>query len=128
VNERFIGAWRLHSYETLGADGQVVEPLGACPRGMFCFAASGHFAVQLGPEVHEEGRYTAFYGTFDVTDGETGVLTLHLETGSNPERISGDQVRRFRFTGPGEVKLQPPAAADGSQSTITWRRAVATQD
>jgi hypothetical protein len=122
MNGRFHGAWRLHTYETEQPDGQVVQPLGERPRGLFCFAASGYFAVQLGPEVHEDGRYTAFYGTFDVTDGETGVLTLHLETGSNPERISGDQVRRFRFTGPDEVKLQPPPAPDGSQSTITWRR------
>ena len=123
MNPRFTGAWLLHTYETVHADGTTINPFGEHPRGMFSFAESGHFSVQLGPEVHEEGRYTAFYGTFDVTDGETGVLTLQLETGSNPERISGEQVRRFRFTSPGEVKLQPPQAADGSQSTITWRKA-----
>jgi hypothetical protein len=123
LNDRFTGAWRLDTYETLQADGRTVHPFGQRPRGMFSFAASGHFSVQLGPEEPEPGRYTAFYGTFDVTDGETGVLTLHLETGSNPERISGEQVRRFRFVDADTVKLQPPAGADGSQSTITWRRA-----
>jgi hypothetical protein len=123
MNERFIGAWRLESYETVQADGATSRPFGERPRGMFSFAASGHFSVQLGPEVHEPGRYTAFFGTFDVDDGETGVLTLHLETGSEPERISGDQIRRFRFVEADRVKLQPPAAPDGAQSTITWRRA-----
>jgi hypothetical protein len=122
MNERFVGAWRLHTYETARPSGEIEEPYGAHPRGMFSFAASGHFSVQLGPEVHEPGRYTAFFGTYGVTDGETGVLTLHLETGSNPERISGEQIRRFRFVDADEVKLQPPAAEDGSQSTITWRR------
>jgi hypothetical protein len=123
MNERFVGAWRLHTYETADPSGAISHPFGERPRGMFSFAASGHFSVQLGPEQHEEGRYTAFFGTFDVDDGETGVLTLRLETGSNPERISGDQIRRFRFVSADEVKLQPPAAPDGSQSTITWRRA-----
>lgn len=123
MNERFFGAWRLHAYETVHPDGTVTHPFGERPRGMFTFAPGGHFAVQLGPERHEEGRYTAFFGTFDATAGETGTLTLHLETGSHPERISGEQLRRFRFVNEDEVRLQPPPAADGSQSTITWRRA-----
>ena len=124
MNERFIGAWLLHMFETADAAGAVTYPYGDHPRGMFSFAANGYFSVQLGHENPDERPYTAFYGTFDVTDGETGVLTLHLQTGSNPERITGDQVRRFRFVDPNEVKLQPPAGEDGSQSTITWRRAV----
>jgi hypothetical protein len=123
INDRFIGAWLLHSYETAQADGTVTKPYGERPRGMFSFAGSGHFSVQLGPDPHEAARYTAFFGSFDVTDGETGVLTLHLEHGSNPERISGDQIRRFTFVDASTVRLQPPQGPDGSQSTITWKRA-----
>jgi hypothetical protein len=123
MTNRFTGAWMLESYETVAAGGGVSHPYGERPRGTFSFAASGHFSVQLGPEEHDPARYIAFYGTYDVEGDETGVLTLHLEHGSNPERIAGDQVRRFRFVEGERVRLQPPAAFDGSQSTITWRRA-----
>jgi hypothetical protein len=123
MNDRFTGAWTLHSYETSQSDGTITKPYGERPRGMFSFAASGHFSVQLGPDPHDADRYAAFYGTFDVTDGETGVLTLRLAHGSHPERISGNQVRRFTFVDADTVRLQPPAGPDGSQSTITWKRA-----
>jgi hypothetical protein len=123
MNDRFVGGWRLHSYETSQPNGTTTKPYGERPRGMFFFAASGHFSVQLGPDPHDAERYSAFYGRFDVTGGEAGVLTLHLEHGAHPERIAGEQVRRFAFVDAGTVRLQPPPGPDGSQSTITWKRA-----
>jgi hypothetical protein len=48
---------------------------------------------------------------------------LTLQAGSNPERISGEQHRNFTFMEPGLLRMRPPRGADGSQSTIMWRRA-----
>jgi hypothetical protein len=127
VNQRFLGTWLLESFETQRTDGAVVRPLGEAPVGTFAFDDSGYFSVQLGPGPAGGAGYTAFFGTWRTdSDGEQGLNTLSLLAGSNPERISGEQPRYFTFVEAGLLRMRPPQGADGSQSTIMWRRALSS--
>lgn len=124
MNSRFFGAWLLDSFESQQPDGKVSRPWGDNPQGIIYWDASGQFAVQLGPRtLARPGDYISFYGTAHAPDGEAGTIVLRVTASSAPERVAGDQVRDFRFLEPGLLRMRPPAGADGSQSTFTWRRA-----
>lgn len=126
MNKRFLGTWLLQSYETQRPGGGIDHPLGDSPVGTFAFDESGYFSVQLGPGPAGGAGYTAFFGTWRTdSDGEAGLNVLTLQAGSNPERISGEQHRNFTFLEPDLLRMRPPGGADGSQSTIMWRRASA---
>jgi hypothetical protein len=125
VNARFFGAWLLDSFELRAPDGTTTRPWGDDPFGIICWESSGYFAVQLGPRNVAAGSYIAFYGTAQAPEGESGVIVLTVIGSSAPERVTGDQVRNFLFLEPGLLRMRPPAAADGAQSTFTWRRTAA---
>ena len=124
MNPRFFGAWLLDSFELERPDGVVVHPWGDDPQGIIYWDASGYFAVQLGPRSRTgPADYISFFGTAQAPEGETGTIVLTVAASSAPERVNGDQARDFRFLEPGLLRLRPPKAPDGSQSTFTWRRA-----
>ena len=124
VNLRFFGAWLLDSFELQRPDGTVARPWGSDAQGIIYWDASGYFAVQLGPRLRNgPGDYISFFGTARAPDGEAGTIVLTVTASSAPERVNGEQVRDFRFLEPGLLRMRPPAAPDGSQSTFTWRRA-----
>ena len=124
MNPRFFGAWLLDSFESQLPDGTITRPWGDDPIGIFCWDISGYFAVQLGPRVPIDGAssYVAFFGTARAPEGEAGTIVLTVNGSSAPERVNGDQVRQFLFVEPGVVRMRPPAAPDGTQSTYVWRR------
>ena len=123
LNGRFIGAWMLKSFETAQPDGSVVRPWGDDPLGIICWDASGYFSAQLGPRVASPDKpYVAYFGTLSAPNVDSGTLVHKVLGSSNPERLNGDQVREFTFIDSLTLTLKPPAAANGSQSTLTWRR------
>jgi len=121
MNNRFYGAWTLESYETRQPDGSVTRPMGDNPIGLFSFHRSGYFAVQLG-RPGDAGTFTAFYGTADYPDGETGTITLSGLGGTNANAVANPQVRNFTFMEPDLLRMMPPATPEGAQTTIMWRR------
>lgn len=123
TNGRFIGAWMLKTFETVQADGTVVRPWGDDPMGIICWDATGYFSAQLGPRQPLAATpYVAYFGIITAPNGDTGTLVHQVLGSSNPERLSGDQVREFAFVDAMTLTLKPPVAANGSQSTLTWRR------
>jgi hypothetical protein len=129
MNPRFVGTWLLDSYETLLTDGTLGRPWGDDPVGIIYWDASGYFAVQVGPrEAGNAGDYISFFGTAQAPDGASGTIVLRVEGSSLPGRVNGDQVRDFLFLEPGLLRMRPPVAPNGVQSTFTWRRAPATGD
>lgn len=127
MNERFYGAWLLEAFDSEQADGSHTRPWGEDPFGMIVWDRSGHFAVQVGPrEPGPTGSYVSFYGTAHTDDaGESGTIVLRVVGSSAPERVNGDQVRRFEFVNAELLRMRPPQGPDGSQSTFTWHRAQA---
>ena len=125
MNSRFLGAWLLESFESEAADGAVARPWGDDPVGIITWDESGYFAVQLGPGGQGGPGYLSFFGTAAGDDGDSGVIVLKVLAGSAPERVNGDQVRNFTFLESGLLRMRPPKAADGAQSTFMWRRAAA---
>lgn len=122
-NSRFIGAWKLVSLETKQPDGAVMRPWADDPLGMVCWDASGCFSAQLGPRVPRlDAPYVAYYGTLEAPDGESGTLVHTVLGSSNPSRLSGQQVREFRFVDEDTLVLRPPPAENGAQSMLTWRK------
>jgi len=94
---RFIGAWRLASFEEETAAGEIVHPYGENPIGSLIYDSSGRMSVQImrtdreafpstewettpAEEIKEavEG-FTAFFGSFEVDGGgTTASLTICL--------------------------------------------------
>jgi hypothetical protein len=121
IPQRFVGAWGLASFETAASDGTVTRPWGDDPVGIIIWSASGHMSAQLGPRDPAKGVYVAYFGTMEAPDAAAGTL-VHRVGGASLERLLSDQYRRFRFAGDDELVLNPPPAADGSISSLTWRR------
>lgn len=123
VNRRFLGAWRLVSFEARAGDGTVTYPLGRDPVGIIMWDDSGAMSAQLGPREPESGPYIAYYGILQAPDAEAGTLIHCVEAASAP-RFRVDQVRTFRFVDADTLELSPPAGNDGSESVLVWRRIV----
>lgn len=121
LNQRFVGAWELTSFESCGADGVVARPWGNDPFGLVVWTESGHMSAQLGPRDPALGPYVAYCGTLEVDDVPAGTLVHHVLGASLP-RLLADQVRGFHFVSDDELVLSPPPAADGSRSVLLWRR------
>lgn len=123
-NRRFLGAWELVTFETIGPDGTVTRPWGDDPFGLVVWTDSGHMSAQLGPRDRAIGPYVAYCGTLEVEDVPEGTLVHHV-LGASAPRLLADQVRGFRFVSDDELVLGPPPAADGSLSVLVWRRLTA---
>ena len=93
------------------------------PHGMVCWDATGCFSAQLGPRFPSEAApYVAYYGTLEAPDVDSGTLVHTVLGSSNPGRLSGQQVREFRFLDAHTLVLRPPVAANGSRGLLTWRK------
>jgi hypothetical protein len=133
---RFVGTWKLVSIETRNAKGEVVPPAaGAANRtGYIIYDPAGYVAVSILPVSRKTnggaqitgdeakaaiGGYAAYFGTF-TPDEAGGFVTHHLEGSLNPG-MARDQKRFFEFAGD-KLTLQPPPAANGNKTRLTWQR------
>ena len=129
------GTWELVEHKTTSAQGEVRQAFGPSPKGLFIFGESGHTTVQivnpqrpttpLAKTSEEEARalassYLAYFGTYDV-DLATRKIVVHTTSDLNPMNSGEDQIRFYEIDGD-TMYLQPPPAANGSVSRITWRR------
>ena len=126
-NRRFLGAWELVSFESLRPDGTVTRPWGDDPFGLVLWTDSGHMSAQLGPRNQAARPYLAYCGTIEAADVSEGTL-VHRVVGASRPALLADQVRSFSFPAEDSLVLSPPAAPDGSQSVLRWRRLIAVQD
>ena len=132
---QLVGAWSLSRIERRAADGNPLAPAVEDSVGYLIYDASGHMGVTLmrpgrepysagGPTADEAlaqfGSYTSYFGRFSVDDTR-GAVTHHLEGSLDPRGVGADYVR-FYTLADGRLTLQPPAAADGSTTSLTWVR------
>ena len=125
--KRFLGAWR---YVGAANDGRPRTDLGADPKGIICYHASGHMAVQVAPDreraragakpTPEEAQaaladYIAYFGTYTV-DEQARTVTHHRQ-GSVQPNDTADLVRGYEFAGE-RLILRPP----GTTYEVIWER------
>ncbi len=132
VATRFVGTWRLVSFE-LG--GQPLPTTGAQPTGRIYYDAAGNMAAQIVPDrprskwsgaqpTPDEARetvlgYVAYFGTYTVDAGERTV-THHRAGALNPNWAESPiLVRRYEFVGDDRLVLVP---VDNPRMRLTWER------
>ena len=138
-----LGAWRLHSYVSVGVDDvdDVLFPLGDHPRGFIMYTADGYMSAQLmdpdrrlfaanDPHAAPPGElasaaagYLSYSGPFTV-DGD--VVSHHVEVSLLPNWVGGEQKRRATLHGD-TLTLSPadPLLMGGRlrNATLVWIRA-----
>jgi hypothetical protein len=145
VADRFVGAWRLVTVETLRANGEVIYPFyGKHPEGLLIYDRSGWMSVQIvsdpKPAVPRESSresfmaapasekvvaingYYAYYGTWTV-DAAKSTITHHIQESLYPGERGESGERRFSFEG-NRVTLLAKAHEMGEdhQRRLVWER------
>ena len=103
ARDKLIGAWRLVSLESPGAEGKVNRITDV--KGMLLYTRDGHMSVQLMyPESgsslsndYVKNGYEASFGSYDVDEG-AHTVTHHVE-GSITEGLVGKNLpRAYQFS------------------------------
>lgn len=137
---RFVGAWRLVSWEERLPDGTVRPNRVIGPKGIgsIMYSDSGRMcAMLMNPERAgwpAEGLpsdaavrtafdgFVAYCGTYEVNDKEHYVVH-HVEMDKAPNIVGTDRRRSFVFSGNRlALTLPSPPREGATQSTLTWER------
>ena len=136
--ERFIGTWKLVSYENRSGN-QVTYPLGENPVGYIMYNAEGYMAVaimaanrrrfsstDIMAATTEEivsacSTYSTYCGKYDVTEDK---VIHHVELSLYPNWIGEDQVRFYKFEGDKLILSTPPMIFSGKQQSgyLIWQK------
>ena len=137
TDNRFVGTWRLVSWEAETRDGQRVHPFGEDAEGWIMYDASGNVSVHLmrreRPRFVSEdplggtaeeieaafSGYLAYCGRYTVHN-DAGTINHSLRGASFPNWVGSEQLRHFEFAA-GTLTLRTPPIAEMSH-VLTWRR------
>jgi len=137
---RFVGTWKLLTYEVSRANGEVTFPKGRQPVGVLEYTREGRMSAQIMPEAsatfpadhyntatREQLRaalldYVAYFGTFTVDEKEKKVIH-HVLGSINPGFLRTDQKRSYEFSG-NRLILSLTRTVGGEEQSIrlTWER------
>lgn len=121
VREKFIGAWRLVSLETIRPNGEVIYPYyGKHPEGLLVYDRSGWMSVQIvsdpqpavptassreaflaaavAEKVAAVDGYYAYWGTWTV-DPSKATMTHHIKQSLYPAERGEEGLRHFVLQG-----------------------------
>lgn len=103
---RFVGTWRLVSYQMQQEDGAVVCPFGEQASGLLLYTADGAMSGQVmqpGRDAKATGHvhpsqagYIAYCGRY-LVDEQAGEVVHHVEAALYPPWVGSEQRRHFRF-------------------------------
>jgi hypothetical protein len=130
---RFVGAWRLLSFQSFAANG-AARP-GAYDAGIIIYDASGRMTAQLMHSSNKADqpltsdtdraaayrRYLGYWGPFTV-DESTRVVVHHVEGSSNPNWVGSKQARHYSFAADGQRLTLSVKNGDRVTSTLLWER------
>lgn len=144
MRERFVGVWKLISFERKSSDGKVEFPYGEKPVGRITYDKAGRMSAQLmrpgrrssvpsgvsmiggnasDAEIREAvGGFIAYYGTFDV-DEATHTVIHHVQACLVPSWVGTDLKRSYRFTGGNRLVLTAVTTAGALE--LVWEREAA---
>ena len=135
MSEKFIGTWKLVSYE-LKSDGEVTYPLGKDAVGYLMYTNDGYMSaalmaskrrkfVDIAKATSEEVKaaadtYIAYCGKYEVTKDK---VTHLAEVSFLPNWVGEKQERFYKFEG-GKLILSVSRTYGGKQQTacLTWKR------
>src|SRR5258707_9486382 len=113
---KFVGVWKLISFEQRTTAGEVTYPMGRNPVGRLAYDASGHMTAQLmlpdRPKFQAPSKaggaaeqkiaafdgYVAYYGTYTGDEAHRTVIH-HVEASLYPNWVGTEQRRFFEFKG-----------------------------
>jgi hypothetical protein len=141
--KKFIGNWKLKSFELKAEDGGVSRPFGDTPKGLISYSQNGMMSVQLHhserPRFAQDGfqagtdseiraafeTYVAYYGTYEVNE-EKKFVTHHLQGSLIPNQSNSLQRRYFEFLENGailQLKSEPmPVAGAQLVGVFLWSK------
>jgi hypothetical protein len=136
LSEKFIGTWKLVSYE-MRSDDEVTYPLGKDAVGYLMYNDDGYvsaalmaskrrrFMDMMNPtteEIEAAGNtYIAYCGKYEVTEDKV----THLpDISFFPNWVGEKQERFYKFEGDKLILSPPPMTHGGKQHTVylTWKR------
>jgi len=137
-----VGTWRLVSFESRTAGGEVRHQLGPAVKGQLVYDARGYMSAQLmNPERPQfasgdltqgtegevraaVGGYIAYYGKY-TADESRGIVTHHVQGALFPNWVGSEQVRHYRLDGDRLTISTPPIRIGGEDATtvLVWERA-----
>src|SRR5262245_15542217 len=137
---KFVGVWKLISFEQRTTAGEVSHPMGQKPVCRLTYDASGHMSAQLmlpdRPKFEAPSKvrgsaeqkiaafdgYTAYYGTYTVDEAHRTVIH-HVEASLYPNWVGTKQRRLFEFSD-GKLILRAVngAGGTGTESKLVWER------
>lgn len=139
LDKRFIGSWRILSWENRDDTGAVSHPLGQAPHGLLHYAADGYMFVHImrgdraalssdalfaASEVERAAAFAshvAYAGRWEIRDGQ---MIHRLEVASVPNWVGGEQRRDFAFLDGDRLQLSASMEFDGRTvlARVTWQR------
>ncbi|GAC1670991.1 MAG: lipocalin-like domain-containing protein [Candidatus Acidiferrum sp.] len=142
TREQLVGTWILVSLNNVREDGSRFSPVGAAPKGILVYDASGHMSVQImGSErtkfaagnflegTGEENKAAvhgtiSYFGTYTI-DEANHIVTHHIERSLFPNWDGTDQRRMFTLVGDELTLTTPPVIFPGGSSVghLVWQRA-----
>lgn len=140
---KFLGTWRIVSWENEDESGDISYPVGKDPEGFLHYADDGRMLVQIaasgrarmstgelfGGGVEERAAafatHVAYGGPWRVRGGQ---MVHMLEISSVSNWTGSEQIRDFEFLGDGSLRLsaQMQFAGRTVMARVLWRRAGAT--
>lgn len=150
MREKFVGAWRLVSIETVRANGELIYPFyGKHPEGLIVYDSDGWMSVQIvsdPPSTVPKGsaweaflaappaekvsgveRYYAYFGTWTV-DPSNSTVTHHIKQSLRPGERGEEGIRHFVLDG-NRLTLMAKAHEMGEdhERRLVWQRVRADQ-
>jgi Lipocalin-like domain len=125
-----VGTWRLVSWVSRDADGQVSHPFGRDPLGYLIYTADGYMSAILTPidrlpfaagdilrgtgeeQARAAATCIAYAGRYEV---QAGRVVHNVETSLFPNWVGGAQERRFEFDGDRLSLSTAPLLQDGRE-------------
>ena len=139
AGDALVGAWRLVSWESQAADGQVTHPMGTDALGSLLYTADGRFSVTisrpgrarfaggdlLGGTTEEKARavegFVAYAGHYSFHGDR---VVHHVELSLFPNWVGSDQERWVEFAEDRLTLSASPLLLAGKQQVprLVWER------
>lgn len=145
VREKFVGAWRLVSLETVRPNGEVIYPFyGKRPEGLIVYDRNGWMSVQIASDpparvpkdsaweaflsappaekVAAVEGYYAYFGTWTV-DPSNSTVTHHIKQSLRPGERGEEGVRHFVLDGDRlTLSAKTHEMNEDHERRIVWQR------
>lgn len=141
LKDKFVGDWRLVSFEARLSNGEAIEPYGKKPVGRISYNEDGRMSVQIMGEQHqpfavadkarstlEEAAaalkaYEAYFGTYEINES-VGEVVHHVEGSLLPNWTGTEQHRFYKFVGNQLILSSDEVPYNGTTlvGVITWEK------